>query len=160
MQTASDNQYRDWVAQLDEYENDINAIQDLKKELYTQIRTGHGKVIADAVKSAMRIFRMDDQKREQREIVSAEAQRILDVVKATKAQDTEADSGVLPTQVSRQSEVEKDNANDNPSGGHFLEHPAQVSRDVVDGYDLDAMLADLEVQGCEPEAIEVDIKAA
>ena len=103
---------------------------------------------------------MDDQKRDQMEQVSAEALRILDAVKAPKAQDTAVKSGVRPSEAASRSEGEKINANDNPSGGQVPEHKAQVSHDVVDGYDLDALLAGLEVQDCEPEAIEVDIKAA
>ncbi|MAS04813.1 MAG: hypothetical protein CL534_09020 [Ahrensia sp.] len=81
MQHATNRDYRRWVAQLDKCENAINKIQDMKKKLYTEIRTEHGKVTADALKSAMRVYRMDDQKRDQMEEVSAEAQRILDIVK-------------------------------------------------------------------------------
>jgi|GEM_PF-3732403 len=81
MQHATDRDYRRWVAQLDKCENTINKIQEMKKKLYTEIRTDHGKVAADALKSAMRVYRMDDQKRDQMEEVSAEAQRILDIVK-------------------------------------------------------------------------------
>ena len=81
MQHATDRDYRRWVAQLDKCENTINKIQDIKKKLYTEVRTDHGKVTADALKSAMRVYRMNDQKRDQMEEISAEAQRILGIVK-------------------------------------------------------------------------------
>lgn len=83
MKTATDDDYRAWAANLGEIEDRISAEQDAKRVFYANIRATHGKIAADAIKSAMRILRLVDDKREQREQIDAQTVHIVQVLKSS-----------------------------------------------------------------------------
>lgn len=83
MKTATDDDYRTWAASLGEIEDRISIEQDAKRVFYANIRATHGKIAADAIKSAMRILRLADDKREQREQIDAQIAHIVQIVKSS-----------------------------------------------------------------------------
>lgn len=89
MKTATDDDYRACAASLGEIEDRISIEQDAKRVFYANIRATHGKISADAIKSAMRILRLADDKREQREQIDAQTAHIVQVVKSSGAGATQ-----------------------------------------------------------------------
>jgi hypothetical protein len=83
MKKATDDDYRAWAASLGEIEDRISIEQDAKRDLYASIRASHGRIVADALKSAMRVHRMGDEKREHREQINAETAHIVEVLKTS-----------------------------------------------------------------------------
>lgn len=69
----------------EELDEQIQALQDAKKDIAGRLREEHGKIIADAFKAAMKIRRMDSEKRSKAEEVDAEAFRILGILSAPRA---------------------------------------------------------------------------
>lgn len=62
-----DNQIKDWSARLAELEDQTEAVNEAKKELYASIRDEHGRYIVASLKLAMRWSRMDAEKRQDHE---------------------------------------------------------------------------------------------
>ena len=82
---AGDNVIASWAADLLDLEQQINDLQDGKRDLYTSIREDHGRVLADAVKNAVRLSRMDDEKRERVEATDTETERVLRIIASPRA---------------------------------------------------------------------------
>lgn len=71
-----------WVGDLADLEEQIEALQASKKDFYAAIRDEHGKPVANGLKAAMRIHRMDSEKRTEADRVDAEAARILSIIES------------------------------------------------------------------------------
>lgn len=69
----------------EELDDQLDALQSAKRNIVSSLREEHGKVVADAFKAAMRIRRMDGEKRMQAEAVDAEAFRILGILAKGRA---------------------------------------------------------------------------
>lgn len=80
MADVGDNVILSWVGELDELEQQIEDLQTAKRDFYAAIRDQHGKPTAAGLKAAMRVHRMDSEKRLAADEVSDEAERILAVI--------------------------------------------------------------------------------
>lgn len=80
MADVGDNVILSWVGELDELEQQIEDLQTAKRDFYAGIRDQHGKATAAGLKAAMRVHRMDSEKRLAADEVDDEAQRILSVI--------------------------------------------------------------------------------
>ena len=78
--TVGPNIITSWAADLFELEDQIEALQDAKKDLYKAIREEHGKKTANALKQAVKISRMDDEKRDEADEIDAETHRMLGII--------------------------------------------------------------------------------
>lgn len=74
------NTLRDWASELDAIDEQIEALQTSKKDFYGVIRDEHGKVTANALKAAIKLRRMDAEKRATAEQIDAETARILTIL--------------------------------------------------------------------------------
>ena len=73
---------------LERLDQEIEALQDDKKAIYAGVRDAHGKLTADALKQAMKLRRMDGEKRERADKLDAETLRILNAIEAGTANAT------------------------------------------------------------------------
>jgi len=80
MATPGANLVLSWVNELTDMEEQIEALQSAKRDFYASIRDQHGKPVANGLKAAMRIHRMDSEKRADAEKVDEEAARILSII--------------------------------------------------------------------------------
>ena len=71
----------DELSQLDEQ---INALQGAKKDIYTKVRENYGKKTADALKLAVKMHSLPEQKRQDRDAVEEDAFRILAIIQAPR----------------------------------------------------------------------------
>lgn len=90
MSGAGDNILVSWAADLDGLEGQIEALQDAKRDLYATVREEHGKATAAALKKAVKIARMDSEKRDDAEEIDAEAERILALIESRAPRATRA----------------------------------------------------------------------
>lgn len=77
---VGDNTIAAWAADLLALEADIDDLQTAKRDLYTKIRDDHGKPTAASLKQAVKLSRMDGEKRDAAEAIDAEAQRMLAII--------------------------------------------------------------------------------
>lgn len=91
---AGDNIIVSWAADLLDLEQQIEVLQGGKRDLYATIREEHGKATAAALKNAVRVHRMDADKRSEREEIDAEAERILAMIEARAPRATRVASAV------------------------------------------------------------------
>lgn len=80
MATPGNNIVKNWAAELADLENQINDLQEAKRDFYKAIRDEHGRIIADALKNAMRLSRLDDAKRATLADVDGETDRLLSII--------------------------------------------------------------------------------
>jgi len=80
MSDVKPENYKSWAKDLGDLEDQIATIQDMKKHVYVNIRATYGKQVADAMKSAMRLFRMDTDRRAEAEDVDARARAIVEIL--------------------------------------------------------------------------------
>lgn len=78
--TLGANQIAAYAADLLDLEDQIEALQDGKRDLYKTIREEHGRLEADAIKNALRIVRMDSEKRAKVEATDAETARMVKII--------------------------------------------------------------------------------
>jgi len=74
-----------YAADLIDLEGRINELQDDKKATYASVRDAFGKRTADALKLAIKRYRMDADKREAADEVDAEADRFLSLIRSPRA---------------------------------------------------------------------------
>ncbi len=77
-----DNQIKDWAESLSEMDDQIGTLQGGKRDLYASIRESHGKKVADALKMAVRLSRMDSDEIEARDQRDTEAERMLAIIQS------------------------------------------------------------------------------
>lgn len=82
MSTPGANTVLSWVSELAELEDQIEALQEAKRDFYAAIREEHGKPVASGLKAALRIHRMDSEKRAAADQIDTEAARILAIIEA------------------------------------------------------------------------------
>lgn len=80
MASLGSNIVLSWVNELADLEEQIEALQASKRDFYTAIRSEYGKPVANGLKVAMRIHRMDSEKRANAEKVDEETFRILSII--------------------------------------------------------------------------------
>jgi uncharacterized protein (UPF0335 family) len=78
--SVSDNLIASWAHDLFDLEDQIEALQEGKKDLYASIRDEHGKQTANALKRAVKLARMDSEKRDEADALDTEAFRILGII--------------------------------------------------------------------------------
>lgn len=83
--TLGANQIGAYAADLLDLEDQITALQDSKRDLYASIRDEHGKAEANALKQAVKLSRMDGEKRTERDEIDTEAQRMLAIIEKSRA---------------------------------------------------------------------------
>jgi len=81
----SDEAIAAYAADLIDLEGRINELQDDKKTTYASVRDAFGKRTADALKLAIKRYRMDADKREAADEVDAEADRFLSIIRSPRA---------------------------------------------------------------------------
>jgi len=81
----SDEAIAAYAADLIDLEGRINELQDDKKATYASVRDAFGKRTADALKLAIKRYRMDADKREAADEVDAEADRFLSIIRSPRA---------------------------------------------------------------------------
>jgi hypothetical protein len=69
-----------WVGELSDLEQKIEDLQGAKRDFYAGIREQHGKPTADGLKTAMRLRRMDGEKRAEADEADEIAAHILAVI--------------------------------------------------------------------------------
>lgn len=174
MPFITDTQYRDWFTEFDMLDTQIDELQEQKRALFTAIRGAHGKVAVDAIKSAMRISRMDNAKRDHRTQVDAEAARILRLMKTpaitahkpTAAKEASQNTAVtdIPKDEDRQNESAAGSHIEMEKGVQVFKKPGNATANTdcikyrehqtVPAHDLDALLEDLHIEECMPTPIE------
>ena len=82
---SADPDFHALASALEEADEQIEALQGGKKDIYARVRAEHGKKTADALKVVMKFRRMDAEKRAVAEEVDAEALRILSILERTRA---------------------------------------------------------------------------
>jgi uncharacterized protein (UPF0335 family) len=83
--TLGANQIGAYAADIFTIEDQIVALQTGKRDLFKAIREEHGKQEANALKAAIRLARMDGEKRDEAEAVDTEAQRMLAIIEKGRA---------------------------------------------------------------------------
>lgn len=104
--------YASLASALSEIDEDIEALQASKREIYQQVRNDYGKKIADAFKLAMKLSRMDGEKRTKREETEEGAFRILALI----------EKGSAPRATRTREKIEEID----PETGEVFEHPHRL----------------------------------
>lgn len=94
------NQILSWKSELSDLEDQIQALQDAKRDFYASIRDQYGKPTANGLKGAMKLHRMDSEKRAEADEIDAETFRILTIIEnqttRTRAAHDQPDQPTAP----------------------------------------------------------------
>jgi hypothetical protein len=85
---AGDNLIAAWCADLGELDQQIEDLQKAKRDVFKSIREDHGRVLADAVKNALRLSRLTEEQMSTHVEIDAEADRILRIIEASRGRAT------------------------------------------------------------------------
>lgn len=103
--------WKGYAEELDVLEAELEATQTAKKDIYKAVRDLHGRVTADALKTAMRLRRMKAEKRQHHEEVDAVVFDILTAIgdsqpSRRRARPPELRDGAAAARVAHNSKVE------------------------------------------------------
>jgi hypothetical protein len=139
--SVSENLIASWAHDLFELEDQIEALQDGKKDLYAAIRDEHGKQTANALKRAVKLARMDSEKRDEADALDTEAFRILGIIEgaARAPRATRAIASSVPVSSEAQVRAERsawpdrqhEPADPDPSGVAADSEPVGADQPVV-----------------------------
>jgi hypothetical protein len=137
--TLGANQIGAYAADLLDLEEQIDALQDSKRDLYKAIRDEHGKGEAKSLKRAVQLSRMDAGKRDEAEAVDTEAQRMLKIIEASRApRATPARANTVPEHEPAHSEpsgvaADQDESEDSPA---LSSTPLQEGSEPAEAHNL------------------------
>lgn len=156
--TLGANQIGAYAADLLDLEDQITALQDSKRDLYATIRDEHGKAEANALKQAVKLSRMDSEKRTERDEIDTEAQRMLAIIEKGHArraprareiiEEFRSEPGAFLESDTAQSPVAADQGEGTDAPGSLATNPVANVEEEANGADAAASV--------DPASREVD----
>ena len=80
--SVGDNTIAAWCGELSTLDQQIDDLQSAKRDAFKRIRDEHGRVLADAVKNALKLSRLTSEQMSQRVEIDAETDRILRIIES------------------------------------------------------------------------------